>query len=246
MEVVRETSQQGRWHFIQLVFKAMKSHRMQVFSMFRNYISFYFSSHYIRRAMSYRRNLRLGENVRIQNARTIQIYSDEARIEIGNHSIVFENARLEVVGKGVVRIGECAVLGDCRISAREKISIGHRALLSWNVFLQDYDSHPTLPEIRAEQVKRICRRFYPRLSNTAPQENEDVLQRWMPPSAPIVIGDDVWIGSGAIVLKGAQIGHGSIVASGAVVTAGIYPDRCILAGNPARVIKSLTDPVSVS
>jgi acetyltransferase-like isoleucine patch superfamily enzyme len=51
----------------------------------------------------------------------------------------------------------------------------------------------------------------------------------------IVIGDDVWIGAGAIVLAGVQVGRGSIVGAGAVVTRSC-PPLSILAGVPARVI----------
>lgn len=52
---------------------------------------------------------------------------------------------------------------------------------------------------------------------------------------PISIGDDVWIGAGAIILADVSIGHGSIVGAGAVVTRSCAPFS-ILAGAPARVI----------
>lgn len=52
----------------------------------------------------------------------------------------------------------------------------------------------------------------------------------------ISIGDDVWIGHGAIVLHGCRIGTGSVVAAGAVVTKDV-PDHAIVAGNPARVLR---------
>jgi len=57
------------------------------------------------------------------------------------------------------------------------------------------------------------------------------------PSPPIVIGDDVWIGIRVIVLPGVQVGDGAILAAGAVVTRDV-PPRAIVAGNPARVIRS--------
>lgn len=56
-------------------------------------------------------------------------------------------------------------------------------------------------------------------------------------SAAIVIGDHVWIGVNAIVLKGVSIGDGSIVAAGAVVTRDI-PPHSLAAGVPARVVKT--------
>jgi len=53
---------------------------------------------------------------------------------------------------------------------------------------------------------------------------------------PIKIGNNVWIGSRAMILKGVTIGDGSIIAAGAIVTKDI-PAGCVAAGNPAKVIK---------
>jgi len=53
---------------------------------------------------------------------------------------------------------------------------------------------------------------------------------------PVVIEDDVWIGTKAIILKGIHIGKGAIVGAGAVVTKDV-PSYAIVAGNPAKVIK---------
>ena len=53
---------------------------------------------------------------------------------------------------------------------------------------------------------------------------------------PIVIGDDVWIGACAIILKGVTINNGAVIAAGAVVTKDVEP-YAIVAGNPARIIK---------
>ena len=55
-------------------------------------------------------------------------------------------------------------------------------------------------------------------------------------SAPIKIGNHVWIGTRAIILKGVCIGDGAIIAAGAVVTHDV-PPRSLVAGVPARVIK---------
>ncbi|RDV14868.1 acyltransferase [Pontibacter diazotrophicus] len=55
-------------------------------------------------------------------------------------------------------------------------------------------------------------------------------------SLPIVIGDHVWIGLRAIVLKGVTIGEGAIIAAGSVVNRDV-PARCLVAGVPAKVVK---------
>ena len=53
---------------------------------------------------------------------------------------------------------------------------------------------------------------------------------------PVVISDNVWIGARSMVLKGVTIGKGSVVAAGSIVTHDV-PPGCLVAGNPARVIK---------
>ncbi|NHQ88507.1 acyltransferase [Iodobacter sp. HSC-16F04] len=57
----------------------------------------------------------------------------------------------------------------------------------------------------------------------------------------ICIGNGTWVGIRALILPGVKIGNGCIVAAGAVVIAGEYPDNVLLAGVPARIIKSLGD-----
>lgn len=54
---------------------------------------------------------------------------------------------------------------------------------------------------------------------------------------PVEIGNNVWIGIGATILKGVTIGDGAIIAAGSVVTKDI-PARCLAAGVPAKVIKT--------
>ena len=54
----------------------------------------------------------------------------------------------------------------------------------------------------------------------------------------ITIGNDVWIGGGAIINPGVTIGNGVVIGAGAVVTKDI-PDNVFIVGNPARIIKNI-------
>ena len=60
--------------------------------------------------------------------------------------------------------------------------------------------------------------------------------RQMPLNAAVQIGSGSWLGAGAVVLPGAHIGRNVVVAAGSVVR-GTVPDRCVVAGVPARVVR---------
>lgn len=56
----------------------------------------------------------------------------------------------------------------------------------------------------------------------------------------ITIEEGVWVASGAIVLGPCTIGKHSVVGAGAVVLPGIYPERSLIVGNPAKVVRTIT------
>ncbi len=59
-------------------------------------------------------------------------------------------------------------------------------------------------------------------------------------AGPIQVGDDAWIGAGAIILPGTRIGACAVIAAGAIIT-GDVPDYAIMAGVPARQIGDVRD-----
>lgn len=62
-----------------------------------------------------------------------------------------------------------------------------------------------------------------------------------PVEAPVRIGDGTWVGNRAMILPGVTIGRRVVVAAGAVVTHDV-PDDCLVAGNPARIVRTLDYP----
>ena len=69
-------------------------------------------------------------------------------------------------------------------------------------------------------------------------ENVDlpIWQQWPPKEAAVRIGAGSWLGANAVVLPGADIGRNVTVAAGSVVR-GAIPDRCVVAGAPARIVR---------
>jgi maltose O-acetyltransferase len=76
------------------------------------------------------------------------------------------------------------------------------------------------------------------LTPTHPVEPGPRRDKWES-AAPIVIGDNVWLGGGVIVLPGVTIGANTVVGSGAMVTRDL-PPNVLAVGNPARVVRELT------
>ena len=68
----------------------------------------------------------------------------------------------------------------------------------------------------------------------SPEERRDG-REW---AESVKIGNDVWIGAGAVILPGVTVGDGAVIGAAAVVTKDVAP-RTVVAGNPARVIKTV-------
>jgi acetyltransferase-like isoleucine patch superfamily enzyme len=60
--------------------------------------------------------------------------------------------------------------------------------------------------------------------------------RQWPVNTAVSIGDGTWLGAGTVILPGASIGRNVVVAAGSVVR-GTVPDRCVVAGVPARIVR---------
>ncbi|MBT63686.1 MAG: hypothetical protein CML13_10790 [Puniceicoccaceae bacterium] len=104
---------------------------------------------------------------------------------------------------------------NCAFSTAESIVVGENCLLAAETVIRDNDGHP-LDAVRRRENHLL---------------NPDEVKA-------VTIGDDVWVGNRAMILKGVSIGDRAIVASCAVVTKDVAADT-IVAGNPARVVREL-------
>ena len=143
-------------------------------------------------------------------------------LRIGDRVRIYTWTAFSVDPSGRITIGDDTVLVGAAFMCAESITLGQRVLVSYNVTIADADFHPHDPALRREDA----------IANS-PQGDRSK----RPPfeSRPIVIGDDVWIGIGAIVLKGVTIGRGARIGAGAVVTRDV-PAGAAIVGNPARLV----------
>jgi acetyltransferase-like isoleucine patch superfamily enzyme len=131
--------------------------------------------------------------------------ADRTSVRIGTGVLLAHDVRLRLNDTGaVIEIGDDTFLNHrSEVIAHERVSIGRRCLIAWDVQIIDSDSH--------------------RLGDG-------------PVTEPVTIGDDVWVGCRATILKGVTIGAGAVVAAGSVVSSDV-PAATLVGGNPATVLR---------
>lgn len=135
-------------------------------------------------------------------------------VTLGGWGNLYGDVVFETVDNGSIEIGDdFAINRGAILAAHERISIGDHVMIAEYVSVRD-NGHA-----------------FADLTRPMRHQDYDV--------APIRIGNDVWIGRGAAILKGVSIGDGAIVAANAVVTKDIPPMQ-IWAGVPARLLRRRT------
>lgn len=146
------------------------------------------------------------------------------RLDISGPGIVYIGDNVYINGEGgrpvtpythhesaVIIIGNGTFLNNTRFACANEIIIGNSCIIGESNIL-DTDFHSVDPEARKrDEPGKIGK---------------------------VLIGDNAWIGGAAIILKNTVIGCDSTVGAGSVVS-GTFPDRSLIAGNPARLIRIL-------
>lgn len=130
------------------------------------------------------------------------------RYDLRAGSIIRPGARIWVGPDGTLTLHAGAQIGGrCIINVKEGLAVGTGSQISWDCQVLDTDFHQI---VRDDGSRSAMTR-------------------------PIVIGERVLVATGAIILKGVRLGDDSVVGAGSVVSAGDYPPKVVLVGNPAQV-----------
>lgn len=163
-------------------------------------------------AIIYHQQLCLGANVFMDDRVVIFQREGGGPIEIGDRVYIYRDVIVETGYGGFFTIAnDASIHPRCQLNAYvSPIRIGSGVMIAPNCAFYSYD-HGVAP-------------------------NQAIREQPLQSKGEIVVGDNAWIGVGAIVLSGVRIGSGAAIAAGAVVTSDI-PENAIAAGMPARVVK---------
>jgi acetyltransferase-like isoleucine patch superfamily enzyme len=142
-----------------------------------------------------------------------------ARVHFGRWTWIGHGTKIRC-HEGEVRIGDKTVLGqECTISAYQHVSIGEQCIIADRVMMIDFD-HNVAEVERPIRLQGIYKR-------------------------EVRVGNNVWIGYGAQILRGVTVGDNAIIGASAVVTRDV-PANAVVAGVPARVIRMRQAPETLS
>jgi acetyltransferase-like isoleucine patch superfamily enzyme len=151
------------------------------------------------------------------------IIRNKGKIELGDRVFLnsfpdgelYKTGLLAHLNSAVIKIGNNCDLNGTVIHSRNAVIIGDNCMFGPGVVILDNDSHNTSIDPVLRRTGSIA-------------------------DSPVIIGNNVWVGMHAIIMKGVHIGDNSIIAAGSVVTRDV-PSYQLFGGNPAVLIKALLE-----
>ena len=128
------------------------------------------------------------------------------------HVNMFGRTKIFIEDDAQVHVGERSRIHGTCIHARKEIRIGKRCLIAANCQIVDSNGHEL---------------SFPDVSNRINTRDA---------ARPVIIEDDVWLGTGVVVLPGVKIGRGSVISANSVVHKDV-PPFVVAGGNPLEIIE---------
>jgi len=150
------------------------------------------------------------QDVSINDVNEYSLWNVEETVIFEGRTGFGAGAKIAVGKEATLTFGEQFLMTSrSEIACFKEIHFGHHCLLSWDVLIMDTDAHPVYD-----------------------QNNQQINAE-----APVKIGNKVWIGCRSTLLKGAEIADGCIVGANSFVNKIFNKKNCIIAGNPARIVR---------
>lgn len=170
-----------------------------------------------------------GENYKFRRASGVALKFGSCKKDVIFGDNVWMYGTIVSSSGGKVIIGDFTKIGNnSSIICVNSITIGDYTAIADGVKIVDNNNHPINPK------DRKFMRLTPEGSEFRDWKYSD--------NKPIIIGKNVWIGANSRILKGVNIGDNSIVAASSVLTKDV-PKNCIVAGNPAKIVKTDIDKI---
>ena len=171
-------------------------------------------------------NVILGEGCYFETSYSLRRFFTrrERGLVLGAHSACYAHTLFTTGENACITVGEYTILNGVYINCQDRIDIGSRVLVSWDVMITDTSVAPYCAAERAACLRASAADRYGRLPPA--------------PASPVLIEEDVWIGFGCIILPGVRIGAGSVIGARSVVDQDI-PSGVIACGNPARIVREV-------
>lgn len=158
-----------------------------------------------------RANILVGKGAKVRRDAWLSCKDEKSIIEIGEGTGINPYVKIRVQNSGFVKIGKnCSIHSFTVIYGDGGVTIGDKVRIATHVVIVPNDHN---------------------FDNL----NQDIYEQGLT-RKEITIGDDVWIGAGAIILAGVKIGSHSVIAAGAVVTKDVE-ENTIVGGVPAKVLR---------
>lgn len=178
--------------------------------------------------------LRIGRDVKIGRDLVLDVAANvDGEIVLADRVTLQDNVRLQAWG-GSIHVDEGAQVRDrCELKSTGALRLGARCVLSRNATLHCHE------RIDIGERCAIAERTTIIDSDHGFDGSDTFVLEQPVRSAPIVIGQNVFVGTNAVILRGSVVGDRAVIAAGAVLNGGDFPAAHIVAGVPARTLRPL-------